>query len=108
MEPDQDAHLKEHTLNSKRVYEGSFIRVQRDEVLKAHKDLANARSLTAREREIMQHVVTGEINKQIAFTLGLSEVTVKIHRGNVMRKMKVRSVAELIRRTDLIAEAQAA
>jgi FixJ family two-component response regulator len=75
-------------------------RIQRDEVFRAHKDLANARSLTAREREIMQHVVTGEINKQIAFTLGLSEVTVKIHRAQVMRKMGASSLADLVRIAD--------
>ena len=75
-------------------------RIQRDEVLKAHKDLANARSLTAREREIMQHVVTGQINKQIAAAVGLSEVTVKIHRAQVMRKMGASSLADLVRIAD--------
>ena len=75
-------------------------RIQRDEVLKAHKDLANARSLTAREREIMQHGVTGQINKQIAAAVGLSEVTVKIHRAQVMRKMGASSLADLVRIAD--------
>ncbi len=65
-------------------------------------------TLTPREREVMAVVCRGLMNKQIAYELGISEVTVKIHRGNVMRKMQVRSVAELIRRTDLISLSEAA
>jgi FixJ family two-component response regulator len=53
-------------------------------------------TLTQREREIMALVVTGRLNKQIAGTIGLSEITVKVHRGNVMRKMEAQSFAELI------------
>jgi FixJ family two-component response regulator len=54
-------------------------------------------TLTPREREVMAEVVRGRLNKQIAFDLGISEVTVKLHRGNVMRKMQAVSVGELIR-----------
>jgi FixJ family two-component response regulator len=54
-------------------------------------------SLTPREREIMALVVSGLLNKQIAFELGISEITVKAHRGQVMRKMQVDSLAELVR-----------
>jgi FixJ family two-component response regulator len=57
-------------------------------------------SLTAREREVMPLVAAGLLNKQIAGTLGLSEVTVKVHRGNVMRKMRARSLADLVRMAD--------
>jgi FixJ family two-component response regulator len=58
------------------------------------------RALTEREREVMKLVVTGRVNKQIAADLGLSLVTVKVHRGQVMRKMRARSVAELVRMAD--------
>jgi FixJ family two-component response regulator len=58
--------------------------------------------LTARERDVMQLVVQGRLNKQIAHELSISEVTVKIHRGAAMRKMEAGSVAELARMADAL------
>nr|WP_042673592.1 response regulator transcription factor [Methylobacterium sp. B34] len=63
---------------------------------------ALAATLTAREAEVMAQVVKGLLNKQIAHVLGISEITVKIHRGNVMRKMAAGSVADLVRKTELL------
>jgi len=54
-------------------------------------------SLTPRERQVFAHVVSGKLNKQIAFELGTSERTIKAHRARVMKKMQAKSLAELIR-----------
>ena len=59
-------------------------------------------SLTARERDVMKHVTTGLLNKQIAGELGIQETTVKIHRHHVMEKMKATSLAELVRMADRV------
>jgi FixJ family two-component response regulator len=68
----------------------------------ASKLRAGFRSLTTREQEIMGLVTAGLMNKQIAGTVGISEVTVKLHRGNVMRKMGAKSLAELVRMADAL------
>jgi FixJ family two-component response regulator len=59
-------------------------------------------SLTPREQEIMGFVTSGLMNKQIAGEIGVSEITVKVHRGNVMRKMGAKSLAELVRMADAL------
>jgi FixJ family two-component response regulator len=59
-------------------------------------------SLTSREQEVMGFVTSGLMNKQIAAEIGVSEITVKVHRGNVMRKMGARSLAELVRIADTL------
>jgi FixJ family two-component response regulator len=58
--------------------------------------------LSAREREIMLHVMSGRLNKQIAHDIGIAESTVKVHRTNLMRKMKARSLPELSRMANLL------
>ncbi len=58
--------------------------------------------LTPREKEVMGLVVTGLMNKQVAGRMNLSEITVKIHRGNVMRKMEAQSLADLVRMAELL------
>jgi FixJ family two-component response regulator len=58
---------------------------------------AKIATLTAREREVMTHVVAGRLNKQIAGDLGTVEKTIKVHRGRMMEKLGVRNVADLVR-----------
>ena len=64
-------------------------------------------SLSAREKEVLAGVAAGRLNKQIAAELGVSEVMVKVHRANGMRKMHAKSVAEMVRMTDLLRAGQA-
>ncbi|POR52698.1 LuxR family two component transcriptional regulator [Bosea psychrotolerans] len=70
---------------------------RRAEAAKIKSYVERLQTLTPREREIMSEVTRGRLNKQIAFDLGISEVTVKLHRGNLMRKMEVTTIGELIR-----------
>jgi FixJ family two-component response regulator len=61
---------------------------------------ARFETLTSREREVMALVVAGRLNKQIAYEIGISEITVKVHRGQVMRKMQAASLPDLARMAD--------
>ncbi len=71
-------------------------------------DLLRARfdSLTLREREVMALVTAGRLNKQIAGEIGITEITVKIHRSNVMRKMEAKSFAELVLMADTLRKSE--
>lgn len=76
---------------------------KRRSVAAAAADLtASYGTLTAREREIMAHVTAGLMNKQVAELVGLSEITVKIHRGSAMRKMNAKSLADLVRKAEAL------
>ncbi|KAA0697857.1 DNA-binding response regulator [Neorhizobium sp. P12A] len=70
---------------------------RRADALVVKRNIERLETLTHREREVLREVTRGRLNKQIAFDLGISEVTVKLHRANVMRKMEAGSIGELIR-----------
>jgi len=69
----------------------------RAEAVVVKRNVERLETLTPRERQVLHEVARGRLNKQIAFDLGIREVTVKVHRGNVMRKMEVATIGELIR-----------
>jgi len=71
-------------------------RRQRQVLAEAAEILQRLASLTPREREVLEHVIAGQLNKQTAAALGTAEKTIKVHRARVMEKMKVQSVAELV------------
>ncbi|MFB9947623.1 response regulator transcription factor [Rhizobium puerariae] len=73
---------------------------QRAQAESIHQHATRFATLTPRERQVLREVARGRLNKQIAFELGISEITVKLHRSNVMRKMRTISVGELIRAWD--------
>jgi FixJ family two-component response regulator len=76
----------------------------RQETDKAVSELrAKFDALTHREKEVMERVTGGLPNKQIAAELGVTEITIKVHRGNVMRKMGAKSLADLVRMADTLA-----
>jgi len=75
---------------------------RRTEAAIVRRNVDRLQTLTPRERQVLREVASGKLNKQIAFSLGISEITVKLHRGNVMRKMEARSIGELIRSWDTL------
>jgi FixJ family two-component response regulator len=75
-------------------------RAAREQQAEVHELHGRYQALTAREREVMGLVVSGMLNKQIASEIGVSEATVKIHRGNLMQKMQAGSLIELVRMAD--------
>jgi FixJ family two-component response regulator len=77
-------------------------RARRESDKAVQKIRAQYDQLTPREQEVIGYVASGLMNKQIAAEIGVSEITVKVHRGNLMRKMGARSLAELVRMVDQI------
>ena len=91
--------------SDQQVLDAVFATVERDrERRRKEESLARLRmlfsSITARERQVLKSVAAGKLNKQVAAELGVSEVMVKVHRANGMRKMHVSSLAELVRAMD--------
>lgn len=89
-----------------------FAALERDRARRSQEESTSAlrerfNSLSAREKEVLAGVAAGRLNKQIAAELGVSEVMVKVHRANGMRKMHAKSVAEMVRMTDLLRAGQA-
>jgi FixJ family two-component response regulator len=81
--------------------------LEKDEAKRnSSKTIADVRSLfeslTSREQEVIKWVTAGLMNKQVAAEMGVSEITVKVHRGNVMRKMGAKSLADLVRMADML------
>lgn len=98
--------------NNQDLLDAVFAALERDrsrrtqeESISTLRELYNA--LSVREKEVLSHVAAGRLNKQIASDLGISEVMVKVHRANGMRKLRSKSVAELVRMTDLLRGGQA-
>jgi FixJ family two-component response regulator len=77
-------------------------RVARQQKAKMRQLQDRYQSLTPREREVMERVVSGLLNKQVAAELGTTEFTVKVHRGRVMRKMQCNSFADLVRMSEML------
>lgn len=83
------------------------VAIERDRAQRAESDavrqhLDRLATLTPRERQVLREVVRGRLNKQIAFDLGISQITVKLHRSNVMRKMQAASLGALIRGWEML------
>ena len=97
--------------NDQDMLDAVLAAIERDRQQRAvDRDISKVRerfeTLSAREQQVMQLVTVGKLNKQVAGDLGISEVTVKVHRAAVMRKMGTRSLADLIRMADVIGAKQ--
>jgi len=89
-------------VNDEDLFAAIRVAIEKDRALRREQaELSEIRArlttLTPREREVLEYVVTGKLNKQIAGDLGTVEQTIKVHRAHVMQKMRVQSVAELVR-----------
>jgi FixJ family two-component response regulator len=98
--------------NNQELLDAVFAALERDRTRRSQQEsISTLREyfdlLSVREKEVLSHVAAGRLNKQIAAELGISEVMVKVHRANGMRKMRAKSVAELVRMTDLLRAGQA-
>ena len=94
-------------VNEQDLLDAVFAALAKDRMRRRQEEALSAlqerfRSLSAREREVFFRVAAGRLNKQIADELGVSEVMVKVHRSHGMRKMNAKSVAELVRMSDLL------
>jgi len=83
----------------KAIEKDTYARAEYDEILDIRRRIER---LTLRENEILGYIITGMLNKQIAFELGIVEKTVKVHRGRILEKLCVGSVAELVRLTEKV------
>jgi FixJ family two-component response regulator len=93
--------------NNQQLLDAIFAALERDRARRSQQESISMMRehynlLSVREKEVLSHVAAGRLNKQIAAELGISEVMVKVHRANGMRKMHAKSVAELVRMTDLL------
>ena len=94
-------------LNNQELLDAVFAALERDRTRRSQTETISTirehyNLLSVREKEVLSHVAAGQLNKQIAAELGISEVMVKVHRAKGMRKLHAKSVAELVRMTDLL------
>lgn len=100
-------------INNQDLLDAVFAALERDRARRTQQESISTlrehfSALSVREKEVLSHVAAGRLNKQIAADLGVSQVMVKVHRANGMRKMHAKSVAELVRMTELLRAGQAA